>query len=174
MKYLVLIFTLLGLLACSPGEDDSRVAKPGNGSGNGQGENQKPVNQRKNTTNYALCGSEASTLKSPEGRWELFETAENFYFKIALEFKSGTLTLRQDCYHKAHRLTAQVMVPASYEDGIIKVLGEASDVDKTEDKEGTFDCSVNLVKGVAKYGFAGHCLELGNFQGREYLKFAPQ
>jgi hypothetical protein len=174
MKYLVLVIALLGLLACSKQGDDSRVSKPvGTGNG-GNGNSQKPVGQRKNTTDYGLCGSAASTLTSPEGRWEMFESADEFYFKIALEFKSGKLTLRQDCYHKAHRLTAQVTVPASYEQGIIKVLADATDLKKAEDKTGAFDCKVTLVQGAANYGFAGHCLELNAFQGRPYLKFAPQ
>ncbi|KYG66518.1 hypothetical protein AZI86_05585 [Bdellovibrio bacteriovorus] len=174
MKHLVLVIALFGLLACSQQGDDSRVAKPG-GTGNGGGATpQKPAGQRKNTTDYGLCGSAASNLTSPEGRWEMFESADEFFFKIALEFKSGTLTLRQDCYHKAHRLTAQVTVPASYEQGIIKVLADATDSKKAEDKTGSFDCKVTLVKGAANYGFAGHCLELKSFQGRPYLKFAPQ
>lgn len=174
MKHLVLVISLLGLLACSQQGDTSRISKPG-GTGNTENGNpQKPVGQRKNTTDYGLCGSAASNLTSPEGRWEMFESVENFYFKIALEFKSGKLTLRQDCYHKEHRLTAQVTVPAFYEQGIIKVLADATDLKKAEDKTGAFDCKVTLVQGSANYGFAGHCLELKAFQDRPYLKFAPQ
>lgn len=173
MKYLVLILSLFAL-SCSPSKDDSRVAnKGGTGNGGDNGKNEKPGTQLKNTTDYSLCGAGPSTLTTPEGRWEMFESSEKFYFKIALEFNTGTLTLRRDCYSKTRRLTAQVTVPASYDQGIIKVLADATDLKKTPDKDGV-DCKVDLTQGVANYGFAGHCLELRAFQGREFLKFAPQ
>lgn len=172
MKSVILLSIFCGLVACAPKQDDSRTAKP-TGGGKTDGP-QKPAGTLKNTTDYKVCGDAPSTLTTPEGRWEMTESADNFYFKITLNFSNGKLTLRQDCYHAAHRLISQVTVPASYGQGIIKVLDDASDVQKAVDKQGTFECKVSLAQGTSNYGFAGHCLELRFFQGRPYLKFVPQ
>lgn len=174
MKFLVLFLLSCTLLACAPKQDDSRTAKKGGDPNDSQDSEKPEEKKRKNITNYELCGSGPSGLTTPEGRWEIFESSEDFYFKTALEFNAGTLTLRQDCYHKTHRLTAQVTVAASYDRGILKVLAGATDSDKVEYKEGSFDCRVTLKEGSGNYAFAGHCLELKAFQGTEFLKFAPQ
>lgn len=172
MKYFILLSIFCSLMACAPKENSSRTAKSG-GDRNAGG-TQKPAKDLKNTTDYKMCGDGPTTLTTPEGRWEMTESADNFYFKITLNFSNGKLTLRQDCYHAAHRLISQVTVPASYSQGIIKVLDDASDVQKAVDKQGTFECKVSLAQGTSNYGFTGHCLELKFFQGRPYLKFVPQ
>jgi hypothetical protein len=177
MKYLLLLLLSCSVMACSGNKDtDSRTAKGGGSGGAGGGGSQKPIGKHENTTDYSVCGKAASKLKTPEGRWEMFEKAEGDYrFKIALEFNLNTLTLRQDCYDGTNRLTAKVTVPATYDQGIIKILADGTDTDSIAvDKNTTFACKATLAQGTGNYSFLGHCLELRAFQGREYLRFAPQ
>lgn len=174
MKYLVMLLLSCGLMACSLNKDDnSRIAKGGGGSDNDP-QNQKPENKRENKTPYQVCGTGSSTLTLPTGRWEMLETQGESFFKIALEFLPNVVTLRQDCYNKGRRLTAEVIVGADYKNGILKILADANDIDQTEDKTGKFNCKVALKTEESKYRFQGNCLELLGFQGRERLLFVPQ
>jgi hypothetical protein len=173
MNYIFAIILVLGLSACSERDKNSRFAQNGNGGGNGE-QNTKPDGKRTNDTNYRVCGTAAAATNDPTGRWEMFESQGQSDFKIALEFSSNQLVLRQDCFNQGRRLTAQVTVPAHYSNGTLTILGDADNTQKTEDKIGSFDCKVALNKETSTFSLKGNCLELTNFQKRSRLVFVPQ
>ena len=167
----------LGLSACSQlnESDPPRVAPPG-GSGGNPGDNpvSKPVDPRANETNYKICGTGTSARTDISGLWEMTESQGDLFFRITLQFTSGTTTLRQECFDKTRRLTAEVTVPSTFISGTLNVQGAADDVDSVSDSKGTFDCKVSLIKNVSTYKFNGNCLELTNFQTRPRLVFIPR
>jgi hypothetical protein len=173
MRYfLAVILSLTLFVECDQHNTDAKSAGKGPGGSGGGAGNEKPTNKRTNETNYRVCGTVAPTGATATGRWEMFESQGESDFKIGLEFLDNRLVLRQDCFNNGRRLTAQVVVPATYSNGTLKILEDASNIQKTEDN--AFDCSVSIKQESSTYAYSGNCLELTNFQGRPRLLFAPQ
>lgn len=180
MNYVIAIAVCFFLIACNKQANDSGVAKvnpsPGSGAGeNGGNTKPDPAGNRKNTTNYAVCGNLEGARTELTGRWEMTESqgTANFY-KITLDIQPGQVTLRQDCYMGGRRLTPEITVAAHYEEGALQVLADGTDTKTAQSGTTTYECRAQLSKNDSTYKFVGNCLQLNGFQGRTYLLFVPQ
>lgn len=179
MNYLIALAVCFFLISCNKSEDGSQKAKviPSATDDTNKEENKKPDSSenRKNTTNYGVCGELDGVRSELAGRWEMSESqGNNNFYKITLEIRPGQITLRQDCYMNGHRLTPETTVAAYYAEGILNVLGDGSDTRKAQSGTTNYECRTQLIKNDSSYKFVGNCLQLNGFQGRNHLLFIPQ
>ena len=180
MKFVIACLMALTLAACSS-DSDKKGGGPGGLTGPGDANNGQNGNQ---PGDIGSIGNSKPAAPPPscnlfpartsiEGTWFTTQYDNGFQLTTTLTVRSNQVQLSNTCMYNNASVTATVVAPARYGNGVLEILSRAEKTERLQLDGGALDCTVSVEPAQMNYAMNGSCLEF-SIPGQGNIIFSPR